>query len=260
VIVQFVDVINKDNGANTITEFSSYRFFHDRAASISSLIDQPVLGGQLNNQREIYILHFAVSSVTQSKIIRLRILNGNILNHTRGVKREWIDEVSVDIKKNTGKPLFICFDCNPVYGAWFLAFGNEDGWEKCPVNFDYFALIRASKPLDDNTMELPRFIVSPVFAYEPIASDFRGSVGQPYGRTIRQLKTLSVNFTRVKIDLIDEYYNRVSVTEPHFIVPYPEDVENLPPVWGTLTQAPKFTKRDENGWYWNLSLTWKEAY
>ena len=259
-IVQFIDVINKDNNINTITNFSSHRFFHDRIASISSLIYQPALGGRLENQREIYILHFSINSVTQSNKIRLRILNGKMLNHTRGIKKELDDEVSIDISKNIGKPLFICFDCNPVYKSWILAFGNESGWEKCPVNFDYFALLRSSKPLDDNTMELPRFTTNPVLTYEPIATNLRGSIGQPYGRTIRQLKIFEVNFARAKADVIDEYYNRVSISEPHFIIPYPEDVENVPPIWGTLTQPPKFTKRDEDGWYWDCSLQWKEAY
>ena len=259
-ILQFVDVINKDNGINNIPDLSSFRFFHDRIASIPETVKQPILGGKIKNGREIYILHFDISPITKSKKIRLRILNGRILNFTRGIKREWRDEISINVEKNIDKSLFICFDCNPVYGTWFLAFGNENGWLNCPVNFNYFALLRASKPLDDNTMSLPRFTINPAYSYDPVVTDLRGSVGQSYGRTIRQLMTLDVSFKRVRADVIDDYYNRVSISKAHFIIPYPEDVVNIPPFWGTLTQAPKFTKRDSGGWYFDLSLSWKEAY
>ena len=258
-IFQFTDVVNKGDDINTITNFSDYRFFHDRIASIPSTLNYPILGGRIDNDREIYILHFNINQITQTQKIRIRILNGKILNHTRGIKREWEDEISIDVVKNMDRSLFICFDCNPIYKTWFLLFGNENGWTKCPVNFNYFALLRASKPKDDKTMELPRFTINPTYSYDPIVTDLRGSVGQPYGRTIRQLKTLDVSFARVKTDVIDDYYNKVSISEPHFIIPYPEDVENVPPFWGTLMQAPKFTKR-EDGWYWNLSMSWKEAY
>ena len=135
-----------------------------------------------------------------------------------------------------------------------------DEWEYCNAAFDYFALIRTSSPLNDESIELPRFVVAPQYSYEHLGSNLRGAIGQPYGRTIGSLRTLTVNFVRVKAYQIDEYYKKVGLTIPHFIVPYPENVFNVPPFWGTLEEPPKFTKRDENGWYWNLSLSFKEAY
>jgi len=260
VIVQFTDIINRNNGINNITDFSDFRFFHDRVASIPDTIEYPKFGGKITNEREIYILHFNLNEMTKSKKIRIRVLNSRILNFTKGIERSWRDEILIDVENNIDKPLFICFDCRKTYGSWFLTFGNENGWRNCSVNFNYIALLRASKPLDDYSMELPRFIINPSFGYEPIVNDLIGSVGQPYGRTIRQLKTISVEFLRVKVNVIDEYYNKVSLTKPHFIIPFPEDVENVSPIWGILTQPPKYTKRNDNNWYFNLTLTWKEVY
>lgn len=264
-IVQLTDIINKETGLNNITDFSNYRFFHDRIASIPPQLFRPVLSDRLSGKREIYAVHFQLNENTVSKTIRIRILNGNILNFTNGIVRENKDEVSINVSKNLNKQLSICFDCNPIYGTWVLQWGNKNplqktDWHYCPASFDFFALIRASTPKNDITMELPRFTVNPEYGHETIGSDLRGSVGQPYGRTIRQLRTLKVNFTRIETDIVDEYFSRVSITEPHFIVAYPEDVSVIPPIWATLAQPPKYTKRDENGWYWNCSLQWKEAY
>ena len=128
------------------------------------------------------------------------------------------------------------------------------------MSFSYFAVIKSSIPTDNNTMALPRFVAGPKLGYEVLGSDLRGSVGQPYGRTIRRLKTLEVNYVRVKAEVIDDYFERVSITEPHFIVPYPENVEVVPPFWACLSTAPEMTKRTENGWMWNTKLSWREAY
>jgi len=262
-IVQFADRV--PIGRNDVSVPLPKRFLHDRNCGIPGHVQQPRLSGQLNGKREVYILYFQINPNTVSRAIRIRILNGNMLNFSRGIERGFDDEIAIDVLKNANRQLYICFDCNPIYGSWVLQWGNVDptqvtDWNFCPVNFDHFALIRSSKPLDENTMELPRFIISPQYGYNPIAEDLRGSVGQPYGRTIRQLKTLQVNFVRVSIDLIDDYYSKVSIHKPHFVVPYPENVEHCPPLWATLTRPPIFTKRGENGWYWNCSLFWREAY
>ena len=265
-IIQLVDVINKDTGDNIIGELSNNRFFNDRQMIIPKDLFQPRLGGVLNGYREVFVLYFKLNHNTISEQIRFRILNGKFLSFTRGIEEKWHDEIEVDViltinkSKNEGRPLAICFETNPIYGSWIMAMGNELGWSYAPAHFDFFALIRTSKPMDDNTIELPRFIISPTFGYNPIGRDLRGSIGQPYGRTIRQLKTFACQFTRVKAEVIDDYYNKVSITTPHFIVPYPESVEPIAPFWGTLTEPPRFTKRAENGWYFNTRLSWWEAY
>jgi len=264
-IVQFNDIVNQNisGNLNNIVKNSNNRFFHDRNLEIPPDLFRPVLGGQLNGISETYILFFQLNKNTASTLIRLRILNGGILNFTNGVERVNDDEIKIDVFRMAEKPIAICFNCNPIYGSWLLSFGNNPSsliFDYCPAKFDFFALIRTSRPLDDNTMELPRFTVNPEYGYEVLGQDLRGSVGQPYGRTIRQLHTLEVNFIRVNANIIDDYFKRVSVTEPHFIIAYPEDVANIPPIWATLAKAPTFQKRNENNWYFNTELSWKEAY
>ena len=267
-IIQLTDVVNKETGNNVIGELSNNRFFNDRMMIIPEDLFQARLGGTLQGLREVFILYFKLNHNTISERLRLRVLNGKFLNFTRGIEIEekWTDEVEIDVilsidkKKNADKPLAICFETNPIYGSWVLAMGNEVDWNYAPAHFDYFALIRSSRPTDDKTIELPRFIISPSFGYNPVGRDLRGSVGQPYGRTIKQLKTFACQFTRVKAEVLDDYYNKVSITTPHFVVPYPESVEPIAPFWGTLTDPPRFTKRAENGWYFNTRLSWREAY
>ena len=131
------------------------------------------------------------------------------------------------------------------------------------VELAYLGVIGADKTAfqnNDQGIELPRFTASPEFGYEQLGEDMRGSAGQPYGRTIRQLRTISVKFARVKMDIIDFLYRKVGTTKPHWVVPYPEAISKYPPIWATLTEPPKFTGRAENGWYYNVSLSWKEAY
>ena len=271
-IVQFTDVIEKEKFRGNFPPFSNNRFLHDRILRVDDFIEQPYLGGTLDGEKQNFILHFKLSSATKEKVIKIRGLNCTFkdIKPNFPILTNW--EVFIDVEKSLDRDIFIYFESKAAYGEWRLQFGSDKtelhlenpqkvyDWMTCEVVFDHIALIRASTPLNDESMELPRFLVFPVVSYESIGDDFRGGVGQPYGRTIRRLKTLSVQFARVKAYLIDELYNRVGLTEPHFVVPYPENIYNVPPMWATLSNPPEFTKRDENDWYWNTKLTWKEAY
>ena len=259
-IVQFTDVIDKNKYSGNIGNFSDQRFYHDRKFSINKNIYQPYLGGTLDGERQSFILHFKISPATVAKIIKIRGLNATIkdIKPNVGEYSNW--EVIINVEKTLNHNIFILFESLPVYGEWKLIFGNEDWWMHCDATFEHISLIRVSEPLDDYTISLPRFIVNPEYAYESLGEDLRGDVGQPYGRTVRQLKTFSVTFARVSSNLIDSYYHRVGLTEPHFIVPYPENVYNVPPIWATLTEPPRFTKRAEDSWYYDTQLTWREAY
>jgi len=202
------------------------------------------------------------------KVIRIRIHNGAIIDFTYGINRLYDDEVSIPVKSNINRPLSICFETYPVHDNWILAFGigeeYEIDWRYCRACFNYFGFIKTSLSQNDMNndllMELPRFTINPEYTYEVLGTDLRGSVGQPFGRTIRQLRTLEVNFARIKIEAIEDYFRKVSIHKPHFIVPYPKSVSILSPLWATLQGPPEYTKRNENGGYWNCSLTWKEAY
>jgi len=263
VIAQFIDVINKDDPPpriGTIRPQSTARFLNDRTLRIPPYQLQPTLGGPLTGRREVYVLYLKISPATDFGTLRLRALNGSILSASPRVRVENRDEVSVDVRSTAGKAVAVNFDCNPIFGSWVLQFGTEAGWDYCPLVAEFLALIRASAPKDENSIELPRFVTGFRSRMEPLGEDLRGSVGQPYGRTVRQLRTYAVEFRRVPARAIEDYYERVSVTVPHFIVPYPENVEHAPPIWCTLAEPPEFAKRDENGWLWNCRLGWREAY
>jgi hypothetical protein len=245
------------------------RFFHDHFMSIENT-EQPYIHGDMGGKDRSYILHFKLSETTRAEKITIRGLNCVF----KDIKPNFFIlsnyDVEIDVKKYIDRDIFILFDCNKAYNKWKLIFGEGRSgepnshkvteWDYCRAVFDYFAIIKVSKPDNDETIELPRFIMSPKYSYEFINTAMRGSVGQPYGRNIRKLKTLEVQFTRVKTYLIDEYIDRAGLAIPHFIVPYPGNVFNIPPFWGTLSEVPKFTKRGENDWYWNLQMNWKEAY
>jgi hypothetical protein len=245
------------------------RFFHDRFISIAGK-NQPLIQGETNGKDRSYILLFRISDTTQAEKIKIRGLNCTFrdIKPNFPVLTNW--EVIIDVRKNLKNDVLILFDCSKSYGGWKLRFAEDrpetpnphavDEWDFCRAAFEYIALIKVSEPDNDETIELPRFIVSPKYSYEYLNSAARGSVGQPYGNNIRRLKTLEVQYTRVKAYLIDEYTERAGPAVPHFIVPYPKNVFNVPPFWGTLDGMPEFTKRSENNWYWNLSLSWKEAY
>jgi len=261
-IAQFVDVINRDEltPGNTITGFSPNRFFNDRHLSIPADLRQPRLRGMLEGAREIYILYLKINPATPFLTLRLRITEGGIISCTRGIRKERGDTASIDVKSMAEKPLAVCFFCSPARATWSLGFGTDDGFDSCPLVADFFALIRASGPKDGNTMELPRFISGIRNRRETLGDDLRGSIGQPYGRTVRQLRAYSAEFRHVKKHAIEDYYDRVSTTRPHFIVPYPESVDVFPPIWCTLATAPEFRKRNVNGWHFDVRLSWREAY
>jgi len=248
---------------------SNNRFFHDHFVSIINT-PKPIITGELNGKNQSFILHFKLSNATIAETIRIRGLNCTLkdIKPNFPILTNW--EVEINVKENIDEDIYILFDCAKTYGTWILQFGEGipknpslskvEEWTQCRAAFEYFAIIRVSKPIDESTIAIPRFIASPKYSLEQIGNPQRGSVGQPYGRNIRQLKKFTVSFTRVRIQEIEKYIKTVGLATPHFIVPYPENVFNIPPFWGTLQDIPEITKRVENGWYWNLSMSWLEAY
>jgi len=230
-IAQFTDIINDDELVlgNTIANFSNNRFFNDRYLRIPPTQLAPSLGAPLRGRREVYILYLKINEATPFGTLRLRLLNGAMISQSHGIEKIGTAEVSVDVERLANKPLAVNFECFRNHPNWVLQFGTENGFDFCPLVADFFALIRASAPTNDRTMALPRFITGLRQGYETLGQDLRGSAGQPYGKTIRQLRTYNVEFRRVQAESIDSYFHRVSVTEPHFVVPYPEAVAQAPP-------------------------------
>lgn len=112
-IIQTIDIPDKTMFKGF--EFSNYRFLHDRKASIKETYIQPVIYGQLNGIRQVFIVYFQLNKKTVSKKIRIRVINGSILNMSAPFERSYKDEIILDAEENTGRRLFFCFDCNPVY-------------------------------------------------------------------------------------------------------------------------------------------------
>ena len=248
---------------------SGNRFFKDHFIDISGM-SQPYIEGQLNGLDQSFVLYFKLSEVTQAEKIRIRGLNCTFLDMKPNfrVLTNW--EVEIDVASNLDKEFFILFRCDASYNTWRLAFGENqpenpapysiNEWLRCRAAFEYIAVIRTSAPIDDQTLELPRFVSGLRYGKEQLGNPLRGSIGQPYGRNIKQLRTLGVNFTRIKIYLMEEYIERVGLATPHFVVPYPENIFNVPPLWCTLKRIPEFAKRAKSEWYWNTELEWRESY
>jgi len=265
-IMQFADVINKDNPhpVQNITGFSNNRFFNDRILRIPAGLSQPRLGGQIGPLPETYVLYLKINAATPFATLRLRTQNGSIISYTRGkVPGMFVEglptELSVDTLVYAGRTVCVCFAVGGV-GQWRLDFGTEAGWDSCPLVADCIGLIRTSRPTDNLTLELPRHVAGVRSSWNVLGGDLRGSVGQPYGRAINRLRTYTAEYRHVHADVIDEYFERVSTTIPHWIVPYLEEVANVPPIWGTLAAPPDMRKRAVNDWHWDLRLSWQEAY
>jgi len=272
-IIQLSDFAEMSGGTpGNVEQFvSNQRFFHDRRFAVPDTVANP--GIARHDTRGRYILTFSMNPTMRLDrgfaLLNFRLVNGNFVDIS-GIGDPPQGGISVasgadiDVVCNdltVGNPIHILF---AVDGQWQLLFGKNGTFGgAADVVFDYIGLIRVSEPgfAEGNAanLVLPRFVVSPQHGYEPLANAQRGSVGQPFGRTVRQLRTLRVNFTRIRAEPVEGYYRRVSITEPHFVVPYPESLR-VPPMWATLIEPPRFTKRSENGWYWNCSLSWREAY
>ena len=261
-IVQFVDSI-------TDIPHNNSRFFHDRKVEINGKINGNDISKKIaimyknNGKTPVPQLH------TDGDIILNKIIKDEqwyVIDIEKIMTRHYlvnkiISGYPIKIIENIKPKVIIksSFDFNAVNPTWEL-YPNYQNF----MLLDYMGVIA----LDDNKeiinnklwMSLPRFIVEPKYSYEQLGTSAVGSVGQVYGRIFRQIKTMTVNFTRIKADTLDSYYSNVGTIKPHWVVPYPEAIDKFPPMWAVLTSPPDFTKRAENGWYWNTSLTWKEVY
>jgi hypothetical protein len=106
----------------------------------------------------------------------------------------------------------------------------------------------------------PRFQVKPKTGREVCGSAERTENGQVYGLKWPPLETLEVSFARIDIETrrdMAEYIEAVQFVEPHLIEAY--NAELWPLLYGALTSAGDFSKRDEAGFYFDTSMAWKEA-
>ena len=110
---------------------------------------------------------------------------------------------------------------------------------------------------------LPRFVVSPVDGIELPSQLSRSFGGQAYGARRKTLEYFNAEFIRITNEekkVIKQYIEEALNIEPHIIDPYGEVRDEYPPMYATLSISEMpFKKRPENGFYWDCSLSWKEA-
>ena len=111
-------------------------------------------------------------------------------------------------------------------------------------------------------IELPRFIVNPVQSIDLRNQAERSLGGQSYGFISKPLRNFSAQFQRIgkeDMDIIRGYVERTQTVVPHIIDPYPDAHEAVMPFYATLSDGISYTKRNENGFFYDLSLSWLEA-
>jgi hypothetical protein len=112
------------------------------------------------------------------------------------------------------------------------------------------------------TWELPRFITFPRSQLTLRNEGGRTFSGQAVGIPVETLRTFSASFVRIENEkriLLDKYINGVQTVIPHVIDPYPESHDQFAPFFATASEYGEMEKRDENGFYWNFSISWEEA-
>jgi hypothetical protein len=106
----------------------------------------------------------------------------------------------------------------------------------------------------------PRFQVQPKTGREVSGSADRTENGQVYGLKWPVFETLEVSFARIDMDArraMMEFIETVQFVEPHLVEAY--NTEVWPLLYGVLTSAGDFSKRDEAGFYFDTTMAWKEA-
>jgi hypothetical protein len=112
------------------------------------------------------------------------------------------------------------------------------------------------------TWILPRFIVNPKTQIVLRNEAGKTFSGQVMGIPVETLRTFATEYIRISNEdrfLLDNYINGVQMVIPHVIDPYPEAHDQFPAFFATVTNYSVTEKRDENGFFWNLGISWEEA-
>ena len=106
----------------------------------------------------------------------------------------------------------------------------------------------------------PRFRPGPGMGLEVTGEAEWTARGAVYGLTWPVLHVFQAAFERIDRETrreMEAYIAAVQYTVPHLVEPY--DPREYPPLYGALTEAGNFTKREENGFYFDTALSWREA-
>lgn len=111
-------------------------------------------------------------------------------------------------------------------------------------------------------LHLSRFVVQPSLNLEINGKGSFTPNGNVYGLQWQSLRTLSVAFSRIGLNeynKMNEFIDAVQYTIPHIIVPYDYDEQKIKPLYAALTKAGDFKQRDENGFWFDTAMDWKES-
>jgi len=110
--------------------------------------------------------------------------------------------------------------------------------------------------------KLPRFVINPKHSIQIRNESGRTFSGQVTGIPQHTLRSFSCEFVRVTNDdakKMEDYVNGVQSVIPHVIDPYYEARKQFPPMFCTIEDSSERSKRNENGFFWNLNMIWQEA-
>lgn len=111
-------------------------------------------------------------------------------------------------------------------------------------------------------LELPRFTVKAKFDFELRSTASQSMGGQRFGVFRRWLRGLDVTFPRLsnaeRMALLS-YASTVQTVKPHMIDPFPLAHGEEPPMYCCIDDDVDIEKRDESGFFYEVSLKWKEA-
>ena len=109
-------------------------------------------------------------------------------------------------------------------------------------------------------LTLPLFTVKPSYEIDIRSKAELTRGGQWFGLKTPSLASFSVSFAHISNDdrlRIEAYIDAGQNIEPHLVKPY--QAGEFAAIYGVLTDAGKFSKRQNNGFWWDTSLTWKEC-
>ena len=111
-------------------------------------------------------------------------------------------------------------------------------------------------------LELPRFTTgwkAPLVVRSIASKSLGGQVSGVFSRHLRGAEVSLPRITNDKLDEIVEYVAAVQTCKPHMVDLYPEAHDKVPARYAHITEVGEPVKRDESGFYWNMSITYEEA-
>jgi hypothetical protein len=109
-------------------------------------------------------------------------------------------------------------------------------------------------------VKLPLFNIGFKYKRNVLSDQKRTRYGIVYGLKRPTLRGFEVTFQDIDDDkrkLVESYIDTVQFVQPHVVEPY--ESELFQPLYAALTDAGQFGKENQDGFYWDSSLSYVEA-